>query len=67
MSPTEIKILLLRKGIKLKDLALEFGCSPSHLSNVVRGTRKSPAIREKLFQVLGSIPDVSIPKGFKNE
>lgn len=53
MSPTEIKILLLRNQLKIKDLANEFGCSPSHLSNVVRGARNSPKIRQKLSEKLG--------------
>lgn len=53
MSPTEIKILLLRKKLKLTDLAIEFGCSLSHLSNVIRGVRNSPKIRQKLSEKLG--------------
>lgn len=76
MTPTEIKIGLLRNGLKVKDLAQEFGCSPSHLWNVIRGARNSPKIRQKLFEVLFqslkgsndtdlvSIP-VSIPEGGK--
>jgi lambda repressor-like predicted transcriptional regulator len=53
MTPTEIKIELLRKGYSITGLAREFGCRREELSMCVHQSRVYPEIQEKLARKLG--------------
>lgn len=52
MSPIEIKIALIRAGLKQSDLAYEFGCSPAHVSQVIGGKEQSRPLRRFLARKL---------------
>lgn len=53
MSPIEIKVLLLRRGLTISGLAEEFGCYRQELSMLINGRRIYPHLRELLAQKLG--------------
>jgi len=53
MSPIEIKILLLRRGLTISGLAAEFGCFRQELSMMINGKRVYARLREKFAQKLG--------------
>jgi lambda repressor-like predicted transcriptional regulator len=48
-----IKSLLVLRGIKLVDLAREFGITKQYLWYVIHGRRKGERIRKKIAQFLG--------------
>jgi transcriptional regulator with XRE-family HTH domain len=48
-----IKSLLVLRGVKLVDLAKEFGITKQYLWYVIHGRRKGERIREKLVEFLG--------------
>ena len=48
MTPTEIKIELLRKGKSITDLASKFGCRRQELSMCIRQVRIYPRLRRLL-------------------
>jgi len=59
LSPTDIKVKLLRKGIKQAEIAERADCSQSSVSQVINQKMKSRAIARVLAQVLGvSIEEV---------
>jgi predicted amino acid racemase len=53
MSPIEIRVLLLRRGLTIQGLADEFGCYRQELSMTINRRRDYPALREQLAQKLG--------------
>ena len=53
MTPTEIKILLLREGYTITGLALEFSCKREELSMCIHKHRVYPELQEKLAVKLG--------------
>ncbi len=53
MSPIEIKVLLLRRGLTVTGLADEFRCYRQELSMLINGRRVYPQLREKLARKLG--------------
>jgi transcriptional regulator with XRE-family HTH domain len=55
MSKTEkIKILLLKKGLKQRDLVKKLKKSKSEISNAIAG-RKRPVLQEEIFDYLKSL------------
>jgi transcriptional regulator with XRE-family HTH domain len=48
-----IKSLLVLRGVKLVDLAKEFGITKQYLWYVIHGRRKGEKIRKKISQFLG--------------
>lgn len=52
MSTTEIKIILLRQGLEIKELAQEFDCRRQELSMCIRQVRIYPELRKKLAKKL---------------
>lgn len=53
MTPIEIKVLLLRRGLTISGLADEFGCYRQELSMLINGRRVYAHLREKLARKLG--------------
>ena len=53
MSPIEIKVLLLRRGLTISSLAEEFGCFRQQLSMLINGRRWYPLLAERLAKRLG--------------
>ena len=53
MSPTKIKILLLRAGLKQTDLAREYGCTHVMVHRVVTGKGRSRGIQRLIARKLG--------------
>ena len=53
MSPIELKVLLLRRGLTISSLAIEFGCYRQELSMLINGRRIYPHLRERLAKKLG--------------
>jgi len=53
MSPLEIKILLLRHGKTISELARNFGCFREELSMCIRQVREYPRLRRQLSNELG--------------
>lgn len=45
----ELKIHLIKNGITQLDLARQLGISPQYMSDVVKGRRKAPHIRQRLI------------------
>lgn len=54
MTTTEIKVILLQRGLQIKDLAEEFGCRRQELSMCIRQApgRIYPELRKKLAKKL---------------
>lgn len=53
MSPIEIKVLLLRRGLTISGLAEEFGCFRQQLSMLINGRRWYPRLAALLAKKLG--------------
>jgi predicted amino acid racemase len=53
MSPVEIRVLLLRRGLTISGLAEEFHCYRQQLSMMINGRRFYPHLQEKLARKLG--------------
>lgn len=53
MTPTEIKIELLRQGKSITDLARKFGCRREELSMCIRQVRIYAHLRKRLAAELG--------------
>jgi len=53
MTPTEIKIMMLRKGYSIAGLAREFGCRREELSMCIHRQRIYPELQEKLASKFG--------------
>lgn len=64
-----MKARLAERGLRIRDLARLFGCTPGHVYNVVTGARPSPRVIHLVEEVLKlpiyTDPDrlVSIPVG----
>lgn len=52
MTPTDIKIALLRAGLRQTDLAEEFGCSAAHVHQVLMGKGRSQPLKRFLARKL---------------
>jgi plasmid maintenance system antidote protein VapI len=53
MSPTDIKIILLKNGLdNISALAEELGCKRQELSMLINGKRYYPLLQEKLAKKL---------------
>jgi lambda repressor-like predicted transcriptional regulator len=64
MTPVEIKIELLKRGISMGDIARTLGCTRQNVQHVVYGRVKSPHIREAIAvaidkDIVEMWPDVS--------
>jgi transcriptional regulator with XRE-family HTH domain len=64
LTPTDIKVMLLKKGIKQKELAEALGVTESYVSQIIKGKRVAKKYRDKLLEIaqkgLGAkIPDKS--------
>lgn len=53
MTPTEIKVSLLRAGLSQSELAREYGCSPVVVHQVIMGKGQSRPLKRFLAQRLG--------------
>lgn len=53
MTATEIKVILLQKGIRQKDLAERWGKPTSTVSRIVNKTLQSRNLEKKLARVCG--------------
>lgn len=52
MSRTEIKILLLEKGLNQTKIARLIGVAPQTVCDLLAGRRKTPGHQEKIAQIL---------------
>lgn len=52
MTPTEIKISLLRAGLRQSDLAREYGCTPVTVHQVITGKGQSRPLKRFLARKL---------------
>ncbi len=57
MTYKQRKIALIEADMSMSDLARELGVTPSHVSQVVRGERRSPRIEARIAEVIGSPVD----------
>lgn len=53
MTPLEIRIELMRRGLTITGLAEEFDCYRQQLSMLINGRRVYPALRARLAAKLG--------------
>ncbi|CUU07842.1 Helix-turn-helix [Candidatus Thermokryptus mobilis] len=51
LTPTDIKVMLLKKGIKQKDLAEALGVTESYVSQIIKGKRVAKKYRDKLLEI----------------
>jgi transcriptional regulator with XRE-family HTH domain len=61
MGPTDIKILLLRRGLTITALADKLGCRRQELSYTIHGNRVYPSLRKRLAAELGIDMDAMFP------
>lgn len=47
LTPTDIKVMLLKKGIKQKELAEKLGVTESYVSQIIKGKRVAKKYRYK--------------------
>lgn len=53
MSPNERKAELVRRGIKMTDIARELGVTVQHVSSVVLGRDRSPRVEKAVASAIG--------------
>jgi hypothetical protein len=53
MNPLERKAELVRRGIKVVDVAASLSCSPSHVSGVLSGMARNRRVEEKIASLIG--------------
>jgi transcriptional regulator with XRE-family HTH domain len=53
LSPIDRKVGLLRRGVTMSEIARELEVSPHHVSRVVSGERRSPAVEQAVAKALG--------------
>jgi len=52
LTPTDIKVLLLKNGIKQKELAEKLGGTESYVSQIINGKRVAKKYRDKLLELI---------------
>ena len=52
LDPTKVKILLIKRGLRQKDLAKKLGVTESYVSQILKGRRMAAKYREKLMKIL---------------
>lgn len=57
MTPVEIRIELLRRGISVRGLARQLGVSPQAISAVIHRRLKSRQLREAIAHAIGRTPE----------
>lgn len=53
MTPVEIKVELLRKGVTLAAIAADLNLTAGHVSQVVWGKRRSAPVEEAVARAIG--------------
>jgi transcriptional regulator with XRE-family HTH domain len=53
MTPIEIKVELLRKGLTLAGIARDLNVSGAHVSQVVSGKRRSQVVERAVAEAIG--------------
>lgn len=53
LSPIDRKVGLLRQGVTMSEIGRGLGVTPNHVSKVVAGERRSPAVEQAVAQALG--------------
>jgi DNA-binding NarL/FixJ family response regulator len=53
MTPTEIRIELLRRGITMSDIARQLGCSRQNVQHTIRGRQRSLRVRQAVAAAIG--------------
>lgn len=54
MTPKQRKIALIEAEVSMSDIARALDVSPSHVSQVVRGDRRSPRVESAIAEAAGS-------------
>ena len=67
MSPTAIKIALLRKGITQTSIAKKLGVTPTSIYLVISGQRKSRQIAQAVSEVVEKPMEKVFPKYSKSK
>lgn len=49
---TDLKSMLLKKGIKQKDLANALGVTESYISQIIKGKRLAKRYRDKIIEII---------------
>jgi len=57
MTPLDIRIELLRRGVSVRELARQAGVSPTSISNVIHGRLKSRRLRKIVAHAIGRTPE----------
>lgn len=52
MTPVEIKVELLRKGVTLAAIARDLDVTGAHVSQVVSGKRRSPSVEQAVAKAI---------------
>ncbi len=55
---TELKVLLLQRGLSIAALARQMGITPTYLINIVNGKRKAPRQRKRLIEEFAIPPQL---------
>ena len=61
-----IKILMIKKELKNKDLALMAGCDPSYISHIIKGRKWKRKMARHIQRVIALQLDVPVESIFPN-
>lgn len=53
MTPVDIKVELLRKGVTIASIAKELEVEAPHVSQVLHGKRRSPRVEQAIAKAIG--------------
>lgn len=53
MTPNERKAELTRRGRKMREIATALDVTPSHVSQVIAGKRRSPSVEQAVAAAMG--------------
>lgn len=70
MSRTEIKILMIRKGVKQADIAKQLRVTPTTVCNVIKGVGESSRVKHAISKACGcKVEDIiwTVPGQLKQE
>ncbi len=57
MTPKQRKIALIEADASMSEIARRLGVTPSHVSQVVRGDRRSPSVERAVAEAIGKAAD----------
>jgi transcriptional regulator with XRE-family HTH domain len=57
MTPKQRKIALIEADANMSEIARKLAVTPSHVSQVVRGDRRSPRVEAAIAEAIGSTAD----------